>query len=74
MKNRLYLFIIANCLLLGVSILQANAFKVLDYDLTVAESKKHEKHWEKGGESDFFHKGHEEKGEKGDKGYESKHG
>lgn len=73
MKNRLCLFVVGNCLLLGVSILQASAFKVLDHDLAVAESKKHHEH-EKGGESDFFHKGYEEKGEKGDKGYESKHG
>lgn len=73
MKNRLCLFIFANCLLLGVTFLQANAFKVLDHDLTVAESKKHES-WEKGGESEHHHHGEEEKGEKGEKGYESKHG
>lgn len=73
MKKRLYLFIVANCLLFGVSFLQVNAFKVLNHDLTVAESKKHDS-WEKGDESDFFEEESAEKGEKGDKGYESKHG
>lgn len=68
------MFIFANCLLLCVSFLQVSAFKVLNHDLTVSESKKHEKHWEKGGESDHHHHDEEEKGEKGEKGYESKHG
>lgn len=73
MGNRLFLFIFANCLLLGVSFWQASAFKVLDYDLAVAGSDKHEE-WEKGDESDFFGEEEDEKGEKGEKGYESKHG
>ena len=73
MRNRLFLFIFANCLLLGVSFLQASAFKVINQDLEVAASHKHH-HWEKGGESDFFGEEEEEKGEKGSKGYESKHG
>lgn len=73
MRNRIFLLIFANCLLLGVTFLQASAFKVFDHDLVVAGSDKHEE-WEKGDESDFFAEEDDEKGEKGDKGYESKHG
>lgn len=73
MKNRLFLFIFVNCLLLGISFLQASAFKVIDHDLEVAASHKGH-HWEKGGEHDHHHHEEEEKGEKGHKGYESKHG
>lgn len=73
MKNRLFLFIFANCLLLCVSFLQASAFKVLDHDLEVAASHKHHS-WEKGGESHHHGEEEEEKGEKGSKGYEEKHG
>lgn len=69
----LFLFIFANCLLLGISLLQASAFKVVEHDLEVAESH-HGKHWEKGGEHHHFGEEEEEKGEKGHKGYESKHG
>lgn len=71
-NNRLFLFIFANCLLLGVSFLQASAFKVVNHDLEVAASHKH--HHEKGHKSDFFGEEEEEKGEKSSKGYESKHG
>lgn len=76
MKNRLLLFVFANCLLLAVSFLQANAFKVIDDrgDLEVAASHKHSSHHEKGHEADHHHHHEEDKGEKGDKGYESKHG
>lgn len=73
MKNRFFLLVFANCLLLAVSFLQADAFRVVDHDLEVAASHKHHE-WEKGDESDFFEHDEEEKGEKGDKGYESKHG
>lgn len=69
----MFLFIFANLLLFGVSVLYANAFRVLDHDLEVAASGKHEE-WEKGDESDFYEEDEGEKGEKGDKGYESKHG
>lgn len=67
------MFIFANFLLLGVSLYHANAFKVLDHDLDVAASGKHEE-WEKGDESDYHGEEDSEKGEKGEKGYESKHG
>lgn len=73
MKSQVCAIIVVNYLLLGTIILQASAFKVLDHDLTVAESKKHDS-WDKGEESDFFEHGEHEKGEKGEKGYESKHG
>lgn len=73
MRNQVCVFIVVNYLLVGSIILRAGAFKVLNHDLTVAESKKHDS-WEKGEESDFFDHGEHEKGEKGDKGYESKHG
>lgn len=73
MRNRLFLFIVVNCVLLGVRILRVNAFRVLDHDLEVAASEKHEE-WEKGDESDFYGEDEESKGEKGEKGYESKHG
>lgn len=73
MRNRLFLLLFANGLLLSVSFLQVNSFKVVEHDLEVAGSKKEEE-WEKGDESDFFGESEEEKGEKGDKGYESKHG
>lgn len=72
MRKR-FLLIFAGCLLLGVSVLQTSAFHVLEHDLEVAGSDKHEE-WEKGDESDFFAEDEEEKGEKGEKGYESKHG
>lgn len=74
MKNRLFLFIFVNCLIFGISFLQASAFKVIDHDLEVAASHKHGKHWEKGDEHHHFGEEEEEKGEKGHKGYESKHG
>lgn len=73
MRNRLGLFIFANCLLLGVSFLQANAFKVIDHDLMAAPSH-HSNSWSKGDEEEFFGEAEEDKGEKGEKGYESKHG
>lgn len=55
---------------------RANAFRVLDHDLEVAASDKHESHgeWEKGDESDYYGEHDEKKGEKGEKGYDSKHG
>lgn len=73
MKNQLLLFIVANCLLLVISFLQASAFKVVDHDLEVAASHKGH-HYEKGDEHHHFGEEEEEKGEKGHKGYESKHG
>lgn len=73
MRNRVFLLIFANCLLLGVFVLQTSAFHVVDHDLAVAASDHHEE-WEKGDESDFFDEEDGEKGEKGEKGYESKHG
>lgn len=73
MKNRLILFIFSNCLLFGVAFLQANAFKVVSHDLDVAATNKGQS-FEKGGEADHHEAGQEEKGEKGSKGYESKHG
>lgn len=73
MGNRLILFVFANCLLFGVRVLHANAFRVLDHDLEVAASGKHEE-WEKGDEEDYYGENDEEKGGKGEKGYESKHG
>lgn len=74
MGNRLFLFIFVNCLLLGVRFLNANAYKVVDYDLEVAASDKHEKKHEEGHEEDHYGEHEEKKGEKGEKGYESKHG
>lgn len=73
MKDQLILFIVANCLLLAVSVLQASAFKVVNHDLDVAETGK-EQSFEKGGEAGHHSAGEEAKGEKGEKGYESKHG
>lgn len=73
MKHRFIFFMFANLLLLGVSLLRANAFKVLDHDLEVAASEKKEE-WEKGDEEDFYEEDESEKGEKGEKGYEGKHG
>lgn len=72
MKNRLFLFIFANCLLLSVSFVRVHSYRVVEYDLETAASDKEEK-WEKGDEEDFFGEEEDEKGEKGDKGYESKH-
>lgn len=69
----MFLFMFANLLLLGVSLWHANAFRVLDHDLEVAASGKHEA-WEEGDEEDFYGEEESEKGEKGEKGYESKHG
>lgn len=66
------MFIFANCLLLCVSFLEANAFKVYDHDLEVAASSK--KEWEAGDEEDYYGEHDEAKGEKGEKGYDSKHG
>lgn len=74
MKNQLFLFLVANCLLLLISFLQASAFKVVDHDLETAASKGHSKHWEKGDEHHHYGEEEEEKGEKGHKGYDSKHG
>lgn len=74
MKNQLLLFLVANCLLLVISYFQANAFKVVDHDLEVAASHHKGKHWEKGDEHHHYGEEEEEKGEKGHKGYESKHG
>lgn len=73
MRNRLFLFIFVNCLVFCVFVLRANAYRVLDHDLEVAASGKHEE-WEKGDESDYYGENEHKKGEKGEKGYESKHG
>lgn len=73
MRNRVFLLIFANLLLLGVCVLRTSAFRVVNHDLEVAPSDHHEE-WEKGDESDFFDEEDGEKGEKGEKGYESKHG
>lgn len=53
--------------------MQANSFKVVDFDLEVGASGKHEE-WEKGDESDFFEGDEEKKGFKGEKGYKGEHG
>lgn len=72
MNSQWFLFISAICAFLGVIILQSDAFKVIEHDLAVAESKHHEH--EKGHEADHFDKHSEEKGEKHSKEFEAKHG
>lgn len=70
MKNRLFLFIFANCLLLSVSFVRVHSFKVVDFDLDIAASDKSEK-WDKEDEEDFFDEEDEDEGKKGEKGYDS---
>lgn len=72
MGSRIRFLILTSFVVFCVSLLQVNAFKVIDHDLEVAASDKHE--WEKGDESDFFGEDHEEKGHKAEKGYEDKNG
>lgn len=70
MKNRLFLFIFANCLLLSVSFVRVHSFKVVDFELDIAASDKEEK-WDKEDEEDFFDEEDEDEGKKGEKGYDS---
>lgn len=69
MGKRIIFVVLANYLVFGLISIQTNGFKVVEYELQVAASdKKHE--YEKGEESDFFDAESEEKGYKGEKGYE----
>lgn len=72
MASGVRLLLLSCFVIFCVSLLRVNGFKVVDHDLEVAASDKHE--WEKGDESDFFGEDHEEKGHKAEKGYEDKHG
>lgn len=57
--------------LCGFSIAWIDAFKVTNFDLEVAESKK--KEWKKGSEEEHHDSGHEKKGHKEEKGYKGEH-
>lgn len=73
MGSQIRLVLLSCFVIICVSLLRVNAYKVIDHDLEVAASGKHEE-WEKGDEADFHEQDSEEKGHKGEKGYESKHG
>lgn len=73
MGSQIRLVLLSCFVVFCVSLLHVNAYKVIDHDLEVAASGKHEE-WEKGDEADFHEQESEEKGHKGEKGYESKHG
>lgn len=73
MGSQIRLVLLSCFVVFFVSLLHVNAYKVIDHDLEVAASGKHEE-WEKGDEADFHDQESEEKGHKGEKGYESKHG
>lgn len=72
MGSRIRFLLLACFVVFCVSLLNVNAFKVIDHDLDVAASHKHE--YEKGDESDYFAEDHDEKGHKAEKGYEDEHG
>lgn len=73
MRSRLIFCVFAHYVVFGLLSIQANSFKVVDFDLEVGASGKHEE-WEKGDESDFYEGDEEKKGFKGEKGYEGEHG
>lgn len=60
-------------MLVFVYFLYSCSARQIPEDLEVASSDKHEE-WKKGDESDYHESDHSEKGEKGDKKYESEHG
>lgn len=73
MRSQLFLFIFANLLLFDVCFIRTRGFKVVDHDLEVAGSEKHEKEWEEDDEEDFFSKKEEKKGGDSKKGWDEEH-
>lgn len=73
MRSQLFLFIFANLLLFDVFLIHTESFKVVDHDLEVAGSEKHEAEYEEGHKKDFFDEEEDKKGGDSKKGWDEEH-
>lgn len=72
MTNRMFWSCFTFCIVFSIVNKFSDGYKVVEHDLDVAASDKHE--WEKGDDEDHYYEEHDEKGEKGKKGYKGEHG